>query len=114
MAKNECDVTLKKHSNGIWYPSEKKTISYWVDSQDVTRPVENTTRITKVRFNPKLPDETFELVFPDGTKVWDKTRGIYLVVGKSGLPEKIDVESVLTRVRQALCESSGSANTAEE
>ena len=73
---------LKQTKDEIWYPYEYQRIYYPTLSDGIQSEskIAEITRITKVECNIDIPEETFNLEFPAGTKVRDSVnRSIYIV-----------------------------------
>jgi len=69
----EVNYKIRKRPDGLWYMNECEFIRYpWVGEKGEPK-VDHRTKITKAEFNIDIPDETFKLKFPEGTKIWDDT-----------------------------------------
>jgi hypothetical protein len=67
----EVNFKLHQYKDGMWYISERERIRYPVPGKGGKPRVEHKVRITDAEFGVEVPDDTFVLDFPPGTKVWD-------------------------------------------
>lgn len=75
----EVNYTLKEYGNGVWYQAGREKIRYALRTQKPS--VEERITFTSVEFDIDVPDETFHLDYPQGTKVWDSIIQDWFVVG---------------------------------
>jgi hypothetical protein len=77
----ETNFRLRQCSDGKWYACERERIRYPMSGK-VGRPrIDHKVEITKAQFDVEVPDGTFVLKFPPGTRVWDEIMGNWFVVG---------------------------------
>lgn len=81
----EVNFKLHQYKDGIWYISERERIRYPVPGKGGKPRVEHKVRITDAEFGVEVPDDTFVLEFPSGTKVWDGILGVWFI---AGVPDK--------------------------
>jgi hypothetical protein len=67
----EDTTDLRQYDDGIWYPAERRRIRYYPNG---THKLEHIQKFSKLELDGKVPEETFKLEFPPGTKVWDTTQ----------------------------------------
>ena len=77
------EITVKQYAEGTWFPVGRKRIRYYPDG---TSRVEHNDRFTRLELNIEIPEETFNLEFPPGTKVWDEILENWFVVGATEQP----------------------------
>ena len=83
----EVNTTLKQYADGIWYVAGRELIRHPLKGLGPDKPyVQRRMHVTQAEFNIEIPEETFELEFPIGTKVWDGVLEDWFVVGDSGAP----------------------------
>ncbi len=70
----EVNFKLRQYKDQIWYISEREKIRYLSLGKGGKKRIEHKVRITDAEFGVKVPDDTFVLEFPSGTKVWDEIR----------------------------------------
>ncbi|MDH4241540.1 MAG: hypothetical protein OEW48_18425, partial [Phycisphaerae bacterium] len=78
----EVNFKLRQYKDRIWYISEREKIRYPEPAKGGKPRVEHKVRITDVEFGVEVPDDTFVLEFPSGTKVWDDIRQDWFFVGE--------------------------------
>ena len=82
----EVNFKLRQYKDGMWYISEREKIRY-PEPGKVGKPrVEHRVRITDAEFDVEVPDDTFVLEFPSGTKVWDGMLGVWFIAGAPDQP----------------------------
>jgi hypothetical protein len=82
----EVNFKLRQYKDGLWYISERERIRYPVPGKGGKARVEYKVRITEAEFGVEVPDDTFVLEFPSGTKVWDGLLGIWFIAGAPDEP----------------------------
>jgi hypothetical protein len=70
----EVNFKLRQYKDRIWYISEREKIRYPSPGKGGKKRIEHKVRITDAEFGVEVPDDTFVLEFPSGTKVWDGNR----------------------------------------
>ncbi|MDH4241681.1 MAG: hypothetical protein OEW48_19145 [Phycisphaerae bacterium] len=78
----EVNFKLRQYKDRIWYISERERIRYPLPGKGGKPRVEHKVRITDAEFGVEVPDDTFVLEFPSGTKVWDDIRQDWFFVGE--------------------------------
>ncbi len=69
---SQCDIEYHRHESGIWFPFS------WVYTQygaEGTAPTTTKVEVLDIRLNEPQAPEQFELVFPEGTQVYDERTG---------------------------------------
>jgi hypothetical protein len=96
----EVNFKLRQYKDGMWYISERERIRYPVPGKGGKPRLEHKVRITDAEFGVEVPDDTFVLEFPSGTKVWDGILGVWFIAGPPDQPilEK-DVPEEPSRVK---------------
>ncbi|HUT29605.1 MAG TPA: hypothetical protein VMX13_07430 [Sedimentisphaerales bacterium] len=77
----ETNFKLKQYNDEIWYIAEREQMRYPQAGREAQPHIEYKMRVTQAQFNIDVPEETFELEFPHGTKVWDGITQDWLVIG---------------------------------
>lgn len=77
----ETNFKLKRYNDEIWYIAERERIRYPRRGREGEPRLEYKVHITEAQFNIDVPEETFVLEFPHGTKVWDEIIQDWLVIG---------------------------------
>jgi hypothetical protein len=93
------NYAYKQTPSGIWYVSEVEHIKHTVGTSEPF--VHETIKVLNAEFNIEIPEETFRLDFPEGTKVLDMVLHSSYFVGAP--PEPIFEEG-----------ASGSPNAADQ
>lgn len=78
----EVNFKLRQYKDRIWYISEREKIRYPLPGKGGKIRIEHKVRITDEEFGVEVPDDTFVLEFPSGTKVWDGIMQDWFVVGE--------------------------------
>jgi hypothetical protein len=78
----EVNFKLRQYKDRIWYISEREKIRYPVPGKGGKPRVEHKVRNTNAEFGVEVPDDTFVLEFPSGTKVWDDIQQDWFFVGE--------------------------------
>ena len=87
----EINTTLKQYADGIWYVAGRELIRHPLKGIGPDKPyVQRRIHVTQAEFNIEIPEGTFELEFPIGTKVEDDISGDSFVVGDPGDLHKED------------------------
>jgi len=95
------------HLGGVWVPLSYKTTSFLDQAW-------NEYRVTSIRVNEPVAEDSLAFDFPPGTDVHDKIRGIDYVVGRRGAPaEPANATSSSTANRPALPASATDLQLAE-
>lgn len=76
----ETNFKLRQYKDRIWFISERERIRYPSPGKGGKPRVEYKVRITDAEFGVQVPDDTFVLDFPPGTKVWDGSLHDWFVV----------------------------------
>jgi hypothetical protein len=74
----EDTIDLRQYDDGIWYPAERRRIHYYPNG---TQKLEHIQKFSKLELDVKVPEETFKLEFPPGTKTWDTTLEDWVIIG---------------------------------
>lgn len=82
----EINFKLRQYKDGMWYISEREQIRYPSPGKGGKPRVEHKVRITDAEFGVEVPDDTFVLEFPSGTKVWDGILGVWFIAGVPDQP----------------------------
>jgi hypothetical protein len=61
----EDTTVLRQYDDGIWYPAERTRTRYYPNG---THKLEHIEKFSKLELDVKVPEETFKLEFPPGTK----------------------------------------------
>jgi len=77
---------LKQYDNGLWHISERESIRYPIPGKQGEPRVEYRVRVTDAKFDIEVPDDTFQVQFPSGTKVWDDTLRMWFIFGVDDQP----------------------------
>ncbi|MFA5251459.1 MAG: hypothetical protein WC454_02595 [Phycisphaerae bacterium] len=92
---NGIEVEQVAESNGVWYPVK----AYQVKDTERTGRVKEELIVHSFVPNVEVDDNTFRFDFPNGTRVVDKVKGTYYVVGDEGKAEPLkaflDVNTIL-------------------
>jgi len=81
----ETNFELKQYKDGIWYIAQRQRIRYPRPGREGEPRLEYKMRVTQAEFNIEVPEETFKLEFPHGTKVWDSMVKSWYNVGVAEL-----------------------------
>jgi len=73
----EDTTVLRQYDDGIWYPAERRRIRYYPNG---TQKLEHIQKFSKLELDVKVPEETFKLEFPPGTKTWDTTLEDWVII----------------------------------
>jgi len=95
---SEVNVSLKKRSNGLWYPVSWEMVRFSPEDGGKGLIVERDA-IKRVKFNAEIPDETFNVEFAPGTAVWNDKLREYVAVSEPGT---IDLLTLLAKMRAAI------------
>ena len=68
---NEANYEIKKLPDGTWYMAGYELIRHPRLGKEGEPKINHRVKVTKAEFNIDVPDETFKLEFPTGTKIWD-------------------------------------------
>ena len=84
----ELNYKFKQTNDGIWYPSEYQTLfsSPLSSGERSSLKVAEKVKIHSAEFNIDIPEDTFTLEFPVGTRVRDKFIGGRYIVSDSNSP----------------------------
>lgn len=84
----ELNYEFKQTKDGIWYPSEyQRTDSHILPNGEQSPPtIVEKIKIHSAEFNIDIPEDTFTLEFPVGTRVRDKVIGGRYIVSDSNSP----------------------------
>ncbi|MBL7189882.1 MAG: hypothetical protein ISS70_26430 [Phycisphaerae bacterium] len=73
-------TVLRQYDDGIWYPAERRRIRYYPNG---THKLEHIDKFSKLELDVKVPEDTFTLEFPPGTKTWDATLDDWVLISNS-------------------------------
>jgi len=84
----ELNYEFKQTEDGIWYPCKYQRINSPILPNGEQSPptIEEIARIHNAEFDIDIPEDTFELEFPAGTKVIDNVIGGKYIVSDSNSP----------------------------
>ncbi len=77
---------LKQYNDGIWFLAECERIRHPRPGRQGDPRIEYRIQVTRAEFNIDVPEDSFSLKFPVGTKVWDEILNSWFIVGGSKEP----------------------------